>query len=50
MYNNLLRPKKSLSVSAPVGEENIAHEWAAEFFLSFQCVSALIRLFSTSVV
>ena len=48
MHNNLLRQKKK--VSALVREENIAHEWMAEFFLSFQCVSALIRPYSTSVV
>ena len=35
MHNDLLRPKKNLSVSALVGEENIAHERAAEFFCPF---------------
>ena len=50
MHNNLLKPKKNLSVSELVDEENIAHERAPELFLPFRCVSALIRPYSPSVV
>ena len=39
MHNNLPRPKKSLSVSALLGEENIAQELAAEFFFLSMCFS-----------
>ena len=39
MHNNLPRPKKNLSVSALVGEENIAHELAVEFFFLSMCFS-----------
>ena len=39
MHNNLPRPKKNLSVSALVGEENIAHKLAAEFFFLSMCFS-----------